>query len=111
MKKYRVSPNSAAQTCPMPRKVYHDSQQTTSDNSDYGELRAIVERIEMRQQNSDVKSRPTNLLTNNFNSKQQQQQQQQQRQQQPVLWKSSPIVNKKKPLVFDYVPTSVMMKK
>ena len=67
-------------TAPPVRKVYGEQQQN-SDNSDYGELRAIVRRIEMNQNES-----PTEHLT------------------QP----NSPI---KKKLVFDYVPASVMMKR
>ena len=43
---FRVQ-NAAPKTAPSVRKVY---EQNTSDNSDYGELRAIVKRIENESQ-------------------------------------------------------------
>ncbi len=63
------------------------SNSNNSDNSDYGELRAIVRRIEMRQQNGGGRNFASNTL--------------------PTL--KSP--NARKRLVFDYVPQSVMHKK
>ena len=41
---------NAPKTAPSVRKVY---EQNTSDNSDYGELRAIVKRIENESSQSD----------------------------------------------------------
>ena len=60
------------------RKVYGE---TASDNSDYGELRAIVRRIEMNQKESSSGAPSDNQTPPD------------------------------KKLVFDYVPASVMMKK
>ena len=85
----------APKTAPTVRKVYGEN---TSDNSDYGELRAIVRRIEMGQNESS---------SNASNSDQ-------------LFLKSSPSTNSatssggtqnQKKMVFDYVPASVMMKK
>ena len=64
------------------RKVYGE---TASDNSDYGELRAIVRRIEMNQKESSTPAPPSGASDN-----------------------QTPPDKK---LVFDYVPASVMMKK
>ena len=71
--------HSAPKTAPIVRKVYEGNN--TSDNSDYGELRAIVKRIESNQTQNEGKSDFVN---------------QEQRD------------NK---LVFDYIPASVMMKR
>ena len=84
VKQHRVySPIKAPKTAPAVRKVYGEN----SDNSDYGELRAIVRRIEMNQNESSKKS--DNLLPR----------------------ESPATVTAKKKLVFDYVPASIMMKK
>lgn len=89
VRSYRVF-QSPPKTAPTVRKVY-DQQQNCSDNSDYGELRAIVRRIEMNQnQSAAVKSEnqsPADTSSGNTNG------------------------TMKKKLVFDYVPTSVMMKR
>lgn len=88
---YRVF-KSPPKTAPTVRKVY-DQQQNCSDNSDYGELRAIVRRIEMNQNESK-----SVVLEN----------------QSPADVQSSAAAangTMKKKLVFDYVPTSVMMKR
>ena len=75
------------------RKVYGENN---SDNSDYGELRAIVRRIEMNQKESAATNLPQST-TNSDNNNQQ------------VLTPTVAAADKK--LVFDYIPASVMMKK
>ncbi len=67
----------------------HTNGHGSSDNSDYGELRAIVRRIEMRQQRQNKNN---NFASNTL----------------PSL--KSPNSARKR-LVFDYVPQSVMMQK
>lgn len=73
---------SAPKTAPTVRKVYEGNN--TSDNSDYGELRAIVKRIEMNQSQKTKNEGKSDFVN------------QEQRD------------NK---LVFDYIPASVMMKR
>ena len=75
------------------RKVYGENN---SDNSDYGELRAIVRRIEMNQKESAATNLPPQSTTNSDNNNKQ------------VL---TPTTAADKKLVFDYIPASVMMKK
>ena len=101
-------------TAPTVRKIYHhhdkknpntapillennNNNNNNSDQSDYGELRAIVQRIERnRNESKQVVGVSANASggggSHNNNNRFQQQQ-----------------ANKK--LVFDYVPASVMMKK
>ena len=98
-------------TAPTVRKIYHhdkknptapillenNNNNNNSDQSDYGELRAIVQRIERnRNESKPVVGVSANASggggSRNNNNRFQQQQ-----------------ANKK--LVFDYVPASVMMKK
>ena len=68
------------------RKVYGENN---SDNSDYGELRAIVRRIEMNQKDSATVLQSAPTSDNNQQA----------------------LTPADKKLVFDYVPASVMMKK
>ena len=76
------------------RKVYGENN---SDNSDYGELRAIVRRIEMNQKESAAVTNLPQSTTNSDNNNQQ------------VLTPTVAAADKK--LVFDYIPASIMMKK
>ena len=76
------------------RKVYGENN---SDNSDYGELRAIVRRIEMNQKESAAATNLPQSTTNSDNNNQQ------------VLTPTAAAADKK--LVFDYIPASIMMKK
>ena len=73
---------SAPKTSPTVRKVYEGNN--TSDNSDYGELRAIVKRIEMNSSQTQIHDGKKSDLGNQERD------------------------NK---LVFDYIPASVMMKR
>ena len=96
-------------TAPTVRKIYHhhdkknpntapillennNNNNNNSDQSDYGELRAIVQRIERNRNESKHVVGSANGGGGTHNNRFQQQQ-----------------TNKK--LVFDYVPASVMMKK
>ena len=83
----------APKTAPPVRKIYGEN---TSDNSDYGELRAIVRRIEMNQNESPTSD---NQLLENLD---------QNASKYDDLGRNA---SKQKQMVFDYQPASVMMKK